>query len=339
MKENTTSKLIEDDEDETENLLNNNNINIITTDINTNTNNIKTYTQISSNNSITKKNRILIPTSKVVTISYRGKLPERVVDKTILFYRRRKWPKLSKLKGFMITFFFFVFFSILFTIIFSRVKNIEIVGDSSKLSYNLIMTFMWIFSISSMITLLDVASADPGRQRGTPIIKSKFDKAKISKIVGGKKYFLKYCTTCNLIRDVRTFHCNSCGLCVEKHDHHCGYVSNCVGSYNYKKFFLFVVIGYIDITIVFFTCLHFALKFGWNLESGEEYLMFLIILIMIFVGFFEFFVFWMIVQHIQIIIVNRTTREFIKRKEYKVYDRGCKKNCYEALCQSYVKEI
>ena len=175
MKENTTSKLIEDDGDEAENLLNNNNINIITTDINTNTNNIKTNTQISSNNSITKKNRILIPTSKVVTISYRGKLPERVVDKTILFYRRRKWPKLSKLKGFMITFFFFVLFSILFTIIFSKVKNIEIVGDSSKLSYNLIMTFMWIFSISSMITLLDVASADPGRQRGTPIIKSKFD--------------------------------------------------------------------------------------------------------------------------------------------------------------------
>ena len=44
MKENTTSKLIEDDGDEAENLLNNNNINIITTDINTNTNNKDIYT-------------------------------------------------------------------------------------------------------------------------------------------------------------------------------------------------------------------------------------------------------------------------------------------------------
>lgn len=88
---------------------------------------------------------------------------------------------------------------------------------------------MWIFSILSMLTLIDVASASPGRQRGTPIIKTKFDKAKIKKMVGGKGYFLKYCVTCNLIRDVRTFHCASCGLCVEKHDHHCGYVSNCIG--------------------------------------------------------------------------------------------------------------
>ena len=339
MKENTTSKLIEDDEDEAENLLNNNNINIITTDINTNTNNIKSYTQISTNNSLPKKNRILIPTSKVVTISYRGKLPERVVDKTILFYRRRKWPKLSKLKGFMITFFFFVFFSILFTIIFSKVKNIEIVGDSSKLSYNLIMTFMWIFSISSMITLLDVASADPGRQRGTPIIKSKFDKAKISKIVGGKKYFLKYCTTCNLIRDVRTFHCNSCGLCVEKHDHHCGYVSNCIGVYNYKKFIYFLISAYFHVSLIFFTCVHFIFKFAGSMESEYGYILFFVVLMTLFGGFFEIFVFWMLIQHAQIIYTNRTTREMIKNKEYKEYNRGCKRNCNEAFCQENVKEI
>ena len=47
----------------------------------------------------------------------------------------------------------------------------------------------------------------------------------------------------------------------------------------------------------------------------------------------------MIVQHIQIIVLNRTTREFIKHKEYDVYNRGCKKNCNEAFCQTNIKEI
>ena len=302
--------------------------------------NINNYSPINTNNIQIKRPQILVRSSQVVTIAYKGIMPQRVEDRTILCYKRRKFPKnIGSLTGYISTLIMFIAVPILFTICLANAKNIKAMNDSVKTSYNYIIAFMWIFSILSIITLTDVATADPGRQRGTPVIQSKFDSGKIRKIVGGKKYFLKYCSTCNIIRDVRTFHCSRCNLCVEKHDHHCGYVSNCVGSYNYKKFFLFVVIGYIDITIVFFTCLHFALKFGWNLESGEEYLMFLLILIMIFVGFFEFFVFWMIVQHIQIIVVNRTTREFIKRKEYKVYDRGCKKNCYEALCQSYVKEI
>jgi len=302
--------------------------------------NINTYSPINTNNIQIKKPQVLVRSSQVVTIAYRGIMPQRVEDRTIFCYKRRKFPNnIGKLTGYISTLIMFIFFPILFTICLALSKNIKAMDDSVKTSYNYIIAFMWIFSILSIITLTDVATADPGRQRGTPVIQSKFDSGKIRKIVGGKKYFLKYCTTCNIIRDIRTFHCSRCNLCVEKHDHHCGYVSNCVGSYNYKKFILFVVIGYIDISIVFFTCVHFALKFGWSLESGEEYLLFLIILIMLFVGFFEFFVFWMIVQHIQIIVVNRTTREFIKRKEYKVYDRGCKKNCYEALCRSYVKEI
>ena len=302
--------------------------------------NIYNYSPINSNIQQVKKKQILVRSSAVVTIAYKGKTLQREEDKTILCYKRRKFPNnIGKLTGYLSTLFMFILFSILFTICFDNAKNIQAMNDSIRSSYNYIIVFMWIFSILSIITLTDVASASPGRQRGTPIIKSKFDSGQIRKIVGGHKYFLKYCTTCNLIRDVRTFHCNTCGICVEKHDHHCGYVSNCVGVYNYKKFFVFVIIGYIDISIIFFSCVHFAFKFGWSLEKGEEYLLFLDILIMIFGGFFEFFVFWMIIHHIQIIVMNRTTREFIKHKKYPVYNRGCKKNCHEALCQSNIKEI
>ena len=293
-----------------------------------------------SNNLQIKKNQILVRSSAVITIEYKGKSLQRTEDKTILFYRRRSCPKkLIYLRGYISTLCFFIFFSILFSIYLSKAKNIKAMEDSIHSSYDYIIAFMWIFSILSVITLTDVASADPGRQKGTPIIQSKFDSAKIRKIVGGKKYFLKYCTTCNLIRDIRTFHCNKCNLCVEKHDHHCGYISNCVGVYNYKKFFIFVVVSFFHVSIIFFTCIHFTFKFGGNLESDELYLLFIFIFIMVFGGFFGFFIFWMIIQHIQIIALNRTTREFIKHKQYKVYDRGCKKNCQEAFCRSSVKEI
>jgi hypothetical protein len=324
-----------DTDNESDLLINNNkNNNII------NTNNINHIIINTNTNSLVAKNKILVPTSKVVTISYRGKNPERIVDRTILCSRRRKLPKkLKSLRGVTMTLGFFIFFSIFFTITLSDARNIKAIEDSTSESYKNIIIFMWIFAILSIITLLDVATADPGRQRGTPIIQSKFDKANIKKIVKGQRYMLKYCTTCNLIRDVRTFHCNTCGLCVEKHDHHCGYISNCVGVYNYKKFLLFVIIAYIHVSIIFITCVHFVFKYGGSLESEEEYILLILIFIMLFGGFFEFFVFWMIVQHIQVISVNRTTREFIKNKEYKVYDRGCKKNCNEALCQNNIREI
>ena len=56
-------------------------------------------------------------------------------------------------------------------------------------------------------------------------------------------------------------------------------------------------------------------------------------------GIFDFFIFWMIIQHIITIVQNRTIREFIKHKEYKVYDRGCMNNCNEALCKTSIKDL
>ena len=58
-----------------------------------------------------------------------------------------------------------------------------------------------------------------------------------------------------------------------------------------------------------------------------------------FAGFFEIFIVWMIIQHIITIVQNRTTREFIKNKEYGIYNKGCKDNCKEALCSHSVREF
>ena len=289
-------------------------------------------TKNNDKNQLSKNNEVFIDIKPVIA--------KKKEDRIICFSRRRKCPKnIDDLTGFLITFSFFIFFSILMTICLLFAKKKPIISDFLKTFYNWVIIFIWITSITSLICLTDAASSDPGRQRGTPIPKYKYEKGKIRKIVGGQKYILKYCTTCNLIRDIRTFHCNICGLCIEKHDHHCNYLSNCVGVYNYKKFFIFLISACIHVSIIFITCIHFIIFGQASGDDGYEWISFLITLTIIFAGFFEFFTIWMIIQHIGIIIQNRTTREFIKKKEYGIYNKGCKENCKEALCSNSIKEL
>lgn len=278
--------------------------------------------------------------SEEVFINIKPVFGKRIDDRIICFSRRRKCPKaIDNLTGVIITFTFFVFFSILMTICLIFAKNRPIISDSLKNFYNYIIIFMWITSITSLISLVDASSADPGRQRGISIPKSKYEKGKIKKIVGGQQYLLKYCYTCKLIRDIRTFHCNICGLCIEKHDHHCNYLSNCVGVYNYKKFFIFIISACIHVTIIFLICSHYIFFCQGEGEDGYEWIMILITLTIVFAGFFEIFTLTMIAQNIGNIIQNRTTREFIKKKEYGIYNKGCKENCKEALCSDSIKEM
>ena len=272
-------------------------------------------------------------------LNTKGIIPKKEEYRIICFSRRRKCPKhLEDLSCFLVTFFFFILFTVLITIGLSSAKKIPIISESQKTAYNWILFFIWLTSLISIIFLTDASTADPGRQRGTPISKTKFDKAKIKKIVGGQTYVLKYCTTCHLIRDIRTFHCKICGLCIEKHDHHCNYLSNCVGVYNYRKFLIFVICANIHISSILGTCIHFILFYQGEEYQGYEWIVFLICIIVIFAGFFEIFTIWMLLQNIINIIKNRTTREFIKKKEYGIYNKGCIENCKEALCSNWIKE-
>ena len=313
---------------------------LITTNTNNNIN--PNILSINSKNYSSNKESVQNSTNEIQinSVELAKQKMEKIEDKTFLCSKRRKFPvKTKDLRGFFTSLGLFLFFSILFHISISQAKYISQMTDTIRNNYNNIIIAMYIFLILSILCLIEAGTSSPGRQRGTPITHEKFLKSKIKKIIGGKKYELKYCYTCNLIRDLRTFHCSRCDLCVEKHDHHCGYISNCVGAYNYKRFFIFIIIGYIHISIVFATSLHFCFYFGGHLDSGDVYLLFLFILILLVSGFFELFIFGMIMQHIQIIVINRTTREFLKKIEFKEYNRGCKRNCHEALCQDNIKEI
>lgn len=283
--------------------------------------------------------KLLVPTN-VALFTFKGKPLKKVEDKIICCSKRRKIPKnISKLSGYIMTFSLFLVFTILLTICLCFSKRIPKMKDSLKIYYNYLIILLWLSTITSILSLTDAATADPGRQRGTPIPRNKYDLGNIKKIVGGHKYFLKYCSTCNLIRDVRTFHCDKCGICIEKHDHHCGYLSNCVGIYNYRKFFTFIIVAFAHVSIAIIICIHFVSNFSGKVDNNYEWIIFFVIIILLIGGIFSFFIFWMIIQHLITIFRNKTTREFIKHKEYKVYDRGCKNNCNEAFCRASIKEL
>ena len=260
--------------------------------------------------------------------------------KKICFYKRRtKYPNNFKsLKGFLLTFFYFIFFSTLITICLQSIKTLYSISDKLKKIYNIILIILWVSGIISIIILIDVFTSDPGQQRGFQISKDKYINSKIKKIIKGQKYILKFCETCNMIRDIRTFHCNICGICVEKHDHHCERVSNCIGVYNYKKFFIFVNSSIIYLFIIFGICMHYFNRYNQIAPGGAwVFLIMFSITIIDFISLFETLV--LLYSHIRSVLYNITIREGIKKKRYKAYDRGFKENCKEALFRNQMNEL
>ena len=278
--------------------------------------------------------------NNITNIKNQKEISNREEPKEILFYKRRiKYPKsLKPLSGFILTFFYFIFFSTLATICIQKSKTIYPMNETSKKIFNDLIIALWLLGIISIILLIDVFTSDPGQQRGHQISKDKFINSRIKKVVKGQKYYLKYCDTCNIIRDLRTFHCKICGICVEKHDHHCKRVSNCIGVYNYKKFFIFVISSIFYLLMIIGICFYFFNLFN-KVEPGGIWI-FLCLLAIVIIGSISLLgTFVLFFSNMQTILYNVTVRESIKHKRYKAYDRGFKENCKEALFRNKMIEF
>ena len=59
--------------------------------------------------------------------------------------------------------------------------------------------------------------------------------------IRGRKFKVKFCSTCHIFRGPGVSHCKKCDNCVENFDHHCPWLGNCIGKNNYYFFFIFLI--------------------------------------------------------------------------------------------------
>ena len=260
-------------------------------------------------------------------------LPPKIIDKIICGSRRRKFPRgIRHMGGYFFTVFLFLFFSTVLTLCIKYTKQSSLIlSDSTIIYFTVMQIIVWITTIIALISHLDAATSDPGRQRGSTISKKKYLNSKIKSVINGKKLVLKYCDTCKLIRDVRSFHCKECGLCVERHDHHCGYLSNCVGIGNYHKFYFFVLISFIHVFNILCFCCYFLNVYNEQKSKASVWILLGMVVVTIYGGVFSIYLLTLFADHTKNVIKNQLIRELIKKKGHPEFDRGYKKNCREAL--------
>ncbi|CAI2373046.1 unnamed protein product [Moneuplotes crassus] len=142
----------------------------------------------------------------------------------------------------------------------------------------------------------------------------------------------RYCLMCNVFKPERCHHCSTCNRCVLNMDHHCPWVNNCIGFWNRKQFVLLLVYvlicAYLSFPILtwelynrlpveyekfsrettnYIGFLPLAVTlFGWVITGAASYLM---------TNFLRF--------HIELILSNKTTIEFLEKKGEEFESQYC----------------
>ncbi len=183
----------------------------------------------------------------------------------------------------------------------------------------------------TLLSYLNVVTSCPGYEDTSKIIsRNEFEERNPVQVIKNLTIKLKYCETCKIIRNLRTFHCRYCNKCVLRQDHHCAFINNCVGKNNHLKFLIFIFFC----TIYCLYCSIFSIAFPViekKKHLGTFRIGYLVILAIIAICMFMSMIFFTI-SHIILISNNQTTREEIRGEfNEKILDNGCIKN-WKEIC-------
>ena len=196
---------------------------------------------------------------------------------------------------------------------------------SQKISC-IIPIIIFILYLITIYLLIIVSFSDPGIilrfVLKNNILEDKKDK-RIFQLGYIQKY--KYCSSCLIMRPLRSTHCGDCNNCVEKFDHHCPWIGSCVGKRNYKYFFSFLLFLNVLLFLIIIFCIYNIIKRtselikennkNKNIKNIFAYSLSDVIMslyLIIFEGITMIFVTGLFVYHYKLVIRNISTKEEIK---------------------------
>jgi len=158
---------------------------------------------------------------------------------------------------------------------------------------------------------------DPGRPDSSDAAAASVDLVELGALAE------KRCRHCQGPKPPRTHHCRVCRRCVLKMDHHCPFVANCVGLRNYRHFcrlLVELVLGCFVLAVSLAPQLHLVVSRSVvDMTFPRQLHIVAAAAVAVFVCFVlgPFFFF-----HLQLLIMNQTTLEFMARRSSQRQGKG-----------------
>ena len=153
--------------------------------------------------------------------SLNSKSEEKIIEisdkETEIFFfnflgKKRRFPPYKDQNGFIISLIMILMGSLFYLIMLYLLLTKY--DKERKIIYLILLIITSITLIITLFFLFIITTSIPGYQTGEKITEKEFIQLSPTKTINNKIFILKYCNTCHLIRDIRTFHCKICGICI-----------------------------------------------------------------------------------------------------------------------------
>ena len=227
----------------------------------------------------------------------------------------------------------------------------------TKISWFFIVWILILFIISTIFIFLSGFS-DPGiikKNDKSAIALKKKTRDRKSIYISQLGYFRRYkvCNTCNVVRPLRSTHCGSCNNCILKFDHHCPWIGTCVGKRNYHYFLCFIFfLNLTQIFVAIFSIVHISVRIASDVKEFKKNNMFKGIEIKIafcnvvtsiwcicFVALSMTFTTGLLLFHIKILKVNKTTKEEFKKLFVNPFSNPFQRNTNDNIISALIPNI